>query len=136
MQNIYYPGDEIAIRMQFQHNGNIERIEATFVHKDVPAYPTVELTETRKNPEVYRRPSMDDLTAVNYAYLSAEIQSEVQAGIYRCASLLATLYGGREVEFATKPSFTFEVAEQPQQAPSLMNFEPVALEEADGFPRR
>jgi hypothetical protein len=133
VQDIYYPGDEVAVRLHFQHSGNIERIEAIFAHTEVPSLPTVEFTETRRNPEIYRRPSASDLMAVSEAYLTAEIQPDTRAGTYRCASLVTTLYGGRKIEFATRPGFTFQVAGQPQDAPAIITFEPISVGEAYRF---
>lgn len=119
----YFAGDEIRVPARFRHQANITRVDALFSNEAEGGRETVEFWEKRyENPPVYRA-DKSALVTESTAVLYAEIPADLPAGVYNCVRLTATTGGGKELEFARLPRFTFEVTPEPANAPQLESFE-------------
>ncbi len=128
-------GDEISIRMEFQHNANISGIEAMFSR--VGDGGEIEFYVTRNNnPSVFRR-APGELTTQHVAVLVADVGEDDFPGVYQCSALKATTAGGSEIHFSQLPDFAFEVVQEPKGPPELQSFrhsdEPIPPSVSGGF---
>ena len=114
-------GDEISIRMEFQHNANVSAIEATF--SLVGGGSEIKFYEARDNPSIFRR-NPGELTTQHVAELVADVGDGDPPGVYQCSTLSATTAGGSEIQFSRLPDFAFEVVQEPKGSPELQSFRP------------